>query len=81
MIIDLVVADDWQGLYIGGILAEEGHKIQTDDLLEHIKQHVAMCDGISDFEYVVLHVNQEWMEDQGSLPQFIKDIPEYVIEL
>ena len=81
MVIDLVKADDWQGLYINGVLVEETHCIQTEDLLEYVKLEVIKSGGISEFEYVVSYVNSEWMEEYGSLPQLIKDIPEEEIEI
>lgn len=79
MVINIVIADDWQGLYVNGILKFEAHRVDADIVLEAVKREVTDCDGINNFKYAISLVDQNWMEEQGSLPEYIKDIPEEII--
>jgi hypothetical protein len=80
MIVDIIKADDWEGMYVDGTLCTESHHIDSEDILECVKNKVeTLEDGITAFEYVISYVNQEWMEEQGSLPLNISDISEDVI--
>lgn len=80
MIIDIIKADDWEGLYVDGTLCTESHRIDLEDILECVKHKVdTLDDGITAFEYAITYINQEWMEEMGSLPQLIEDIPDEAI--
>lgn len=79
MIIDIVKAEDWEGLYVDGNLCTEGHHIESEDILECIKEIVTTCEGISDFEYVITYVSSKWMEDVCSFPTLICNIPDDAI--
>ncbi len=57
MKIDIVNADDWSGLYLDGVLVEEGHHLRLKDVL-------AACNLLAEFH----EVNQAWMEKQQTLP-------------
>jgi hypothetical protein len=59
----IVGGDDWEGIYIDGKLVREGHSIDSDDVLEAL--------GI---DYVSRGVNQEWLEEMGSLPDNLSDV-------
>ncbi len=60
--------DDWEGLYIDGVLVEECHKINFKDWVGKIS------------ELTEVEVTSEWLgEDVGSLPSSISDIPKWAI--
>lgn len=78
MKIDIVRADDWEGLYLFGVLYGDGHNIRVEDLLECFKSEFTLLEVITDFDYVISYVNQEWMEEQGSFPRYLRAIPKEV---
>ena len=61
--ITLVRADDWRGLYIDGKLVEEGHRVDTIDVLTRL--------GIDAEQF---WANDEWLCDRGRLPEDLKDV-------
>ena len=61
--ITFVCADDWEGLYVDGKLATQGHSLTIQDVLEHI--------GIGS---VTLWANEEWLIKRGSLPERLKQV-------
>jgi len=61
--ITIVRADDWAGLYSGGILMKESHSIQIEDVLSLI--------GI---EYENLYIHSDWLEAEGQLPQTLSEL-------
>src|SRR5271157_2037686 len=56
-IITIVRADDWKGLYLDGKLVDEGHRVDTIDVLKHL--------GIEAEQF---WANDEWLGDRGNLP-------------
>ena len=57
--------DDWEGLYIDGVLAIEGHRISAWE---------AMCVlGINSHS---AEIDTPWMHDMGNLPVDFCDIPQ-----
>ncbi len=66
MQITLVTLDDWQGLYLDGILEYEGHSIPDFEWMRVLNQEENMFD-----------VDQEWVEVNG-LPEYLGDIPHEV---
>lgn len=63
MKLNFVTADDWQGLYIDGNLVLEGHSLSIKSILDilNIKHHS-------------VEVDDEWMQEEGRLPERIEDI-------
>lgn len=61
----LVSADDWQGIYINGILTEESHEITHEYLVELLKN------GYASFTF--MNVEGEWVYRDGSLPLLWED--------
>jgi len=61
--ITLVRADDWKGLYLDGKLVDEGHRVDTIDVLHAL--------GI---EATQFWANDEWLSNLGSLPLDLKDV-------
>ncbi len=59
----LVRADDWKGLYLDGKLVEEGHRVDTIDVLHAL--------GI---EARQVWANDEWLNDRGCLPPSLRDV-------
>jgi len=55
--------EDWEGLYIDGVLKTEGHSIALREAFE-------AC-GILLF---VKEADHEWLDEQGSLPDTLKEV-------
>lgn len=61
--------DDWEGVYINGELAAEGHSISAQDLAD-----------VLSLEFQSIYVSNEWLGDEvGNLPENINDIPKEVV--
>lgn len=61
----IVQGSDWVGLYYRGERLIEGHSLSIGDVLD------ATGHG-----YESKEVDQEWLENEGSLPRNLKDIKE-----
>lgn len=61
--ITLVSGDDWQGLYIDGKLAIEGHSVSVEDVLLML-----------DINHETLFANDNWLDVEGYLPEDLKDV-------
>jgi hypothetical protein len=58
--------DDWEGLYVNGVLSKEGHKIRLNDVLEKL--------GVT-AQYI--EFDNSWIEQQGGrLPARLNDVKE-----
>ena len=55
--------DDWEGLYVDGELATEGHQLIIEDLADVL--------GI---EIEDKYANIDWLEERGSLPNKLEDV-------
>jgi hypothetical protein len=78
MQITIIHSDGWQGLYINDILEYEAHSIENEILLKAIKDKQEKFGVINIFDYSTKWLNydgQEWLENEGSLPKNISDIP------
>lgn len=65
---ELVLAtnyDDWEGLYINGKLALEGHRICKDEMFTIL--------GIN---YTEVETAEGWLESRGCLPKDLSDVEE-----
>lgn len=67
MRINYVVTDDWEGIYIDGILIDSGHSIKASDLLEILEEFKLIT-------YKQEGIEQDYMEDMGDLPKHYKNI-------
>ncbi len=59
----LVRADDWRGLYLDGKLVDEGHRVDTIDVLHALGIEATQC-----------WANDEWLNDRGCLPPSLRDV-------
>jgi hypothetical protein len=59
----IAYGDDWEGLYVDGVLAEEGHSISV--------HHFCKALGI-DLEQKA--VDTDWLEKGGRLPDRFEDV-------
>ena len=59
--------DDWEGIYINGKLAAEGHRISLHDVLDALKGNI-----LTDFEFRTC--NRDWLYDQGNLPDELENV-------
>lgn len=54
--------DDWEGLYVNGVLFTEGHKLRSEDIFEAL--------GI-EYEEITAYSH---LENYGSLPDKLEDL-------
>lgn len=67
--------DDWEGLYLDGILVEEGHSIQPEEALRKILSHYPVNESfLQSNDVVVIDIDLDWIESQGSLPSVLSDV-------
>lgn len=74
MKISIVIADDWEGLYLNNRLIEEGHKIKRLELVSVMK------------EFNTFDVEEQWLSNEGieavehigNLPNKYEDIARYI---
>lgn len=81
MKIQIVTGEDWQGLYINNVLEDEEHSLSVNIVVKQIADYInqfGIEDGISCYFY---EIDQEWMEEQGGLPQDFTDIPKDCLTL
>lgn len=62
-VVRIVYGDDWQGLYINGELAFEGHRIDPVHALE--------CLG---FNVPCIEADPVWLEEEMRLPKQLSDV-------
>lgn len=58
-----VLEDNWEGLYVDGVLKAEGHSISVRD--------VAQALGVA---LEVLVADERWLEEQGRLPASLGEV-------
>ena len=75
-----IVGEDWQGIYINNVLTEEGHIIRFKDGFECICKYINNVETVDHIQFDTYEVNQDWLEDQGSLPEKFEDIPSDLLE-
>lgn len=57
-----VTADDWEGVYVNGLLAEQGHRIDSQDWKRLLKY------GWQEWYEYDISDNCEWLHEEGFLP-------------
>ena len=77
--VKLVYTDDWAGLYINGILKAEGHEITFENGFNIVCKEISDKAIGSYIKFDSIHVDYDWMEKQGSLPNKFEDIPDEVL--
>ena len=75
-----VVGEDWEGIYINNVLTDEGHRIRFKDGFEIICKHINELESVNNIQFSTYDIDQDWLEDQGSLPEKFEDISEDVLE-
>lgn len=53
---------DWQGLYINGILVDEGHSLNVEEVLHHLQTRHAI-------NLKICSADEDWLNSQGSFPR------------
>ena len=61
--ITIAYADDWEGIYIDGVLAYENHSISLSDIQSFV-----------DLGIDSIPVDTNWLEERGNLPINMEDI-------
>jgi hypothetical protein len=62
-----VTGDDWEGIYVEGLLIKQGHSITVLDAL------MVGADNPS-LKRVQKEANIDWLNDVGELPEQIRDV-------
>jgi len=70
----LVVTDDWQGVYVDGVLEHEGHRIEGSDWIRIIGRHKNFG------EIESYWADEEYMHDVGNFPNKFEDLPKDILE-
>lgn len=68
--IDIIVAEDWKGIYFNGELFTNGHTLSTDSV-------IAVMLHLVEYDKVILNrhtIDQDYMEELGELPENLKEI-------
>jgi hypothetical protein len=65
--VTVVRGDDWSGLYIDGVLVEEGHRLGVEDVLEVVRH-------LGPFDVETVDADQEWLESEGNLPKLLGEV-------
>lgn len=75
-----VVGEDWEGIYIYNVMAYEGHKIRFKDGFNVICKHINEIENVDTIQFSTYYINQDWLENEGSLPEKFEDIPSDLLE-
>ena len=70
-----VLGEDWEGIYIQDKLIEEGHRIRFRDGFEAFCEYFNNVEGANAIEFSTYDIDQDWLEDEGSLPEYFESIP------
>lgn len=65
--IDLVKADNWEGLYVNDKLVLQDHTISAIAVLRAVNHEIVECSEVIEAEL-------EWMDKLGSLPKNLEDV-------
>lgn len=68
----LADGDDWNGMYVDGILVNEGHTLSAKDALTTLVSIMYAGEVIESVS--VGEVNLDWLDSCGSFPENIKDV-------
>ena len=66
--VTLAKGDDWQGLYVDGMLAAEDHNVSASEALKVVS--VYSCK----FSFKEVIVDYDWLANQGSMPDSEEDL-------
>ena len=80
MNVTYVIGEDWEGIYINNVLVNEGHKIRFNDGFEIICEHINKVERVDNIQFSTYDIDQDWLEDKGSLPEKFEDIPNDLLE-
>ena len=78
--IKYVVGEDWEGIYIHNVLTDEGHRISFKDGFDTICRHINEVESAEYIQFSTYDIDQDWLEDQGSLPEKFESIPSELLE-
>lgn len=78
--IKYVVGEDWEGIYIHNVLAYEGHRIRFKDGFDTVCKHINEVESAEYIQFSTYDIDQDWLEDKGSLPEKFENIPSELLE-
>lgn len=59
--------NDWEGLYINGIIVSQAHRLTSSDILFYLKGHTLV-------DYSIKVCDIEWFEDQIDFPRRLSEV-------
>lgn len=66
----LAKGDDWEGIYVKGVLYSDGHSLDAETIVE-----ATFLAGISSMEdFVQSDVDLDWLDSEGRLPKDVADV-------
>ena len=72
MQVSVVRGEDWEALYINGILKNENHSIMTERTLEILEE--AFNGSLYTLEVEVIQADDKWLSKRGNMPMSLKDV-------
>ena len=72
MQVSVVRGEDWEALYINGILKNENHSIMTERALEILEE--AFNGSPYTLEVEVIQADDKWLSKRGNMPMSLKDV-------
>ncbi len=72
MQVSVVRGEDWEALYINGILKNENHSIMTERALEILEE--AFNGSLYTLEVEVIQADDKWLSKRGNMPMSLKDV-------
>ena len=72
MKVSIVRGEDWEALYINGILKNENHSIMTERALEILEE--AFNGSLYTLEVEAIQADDKWLSKRGNMPMSLKDV-------
>jgi hypothetical protein len=67
IIIDIVDADTWKGIYFNDELVSQGHNLDLWDVLNLLEDEVVECRRY-------IHADMDWLDSVSHLPNRLEDV-------
>lgn len=65
--------EEWDGMYVNGVMQTQDHMLDTRNVVKILEEN-------QPFKVVLHHtVSAEWLEENGSYPHSLEDIPQEAI--
>lgn len=78
--IKYVIGDGWEGIYIYNMLVYEAHNIKFEQGFGIVCDHINEVESPKHIQFSIYSIDQDWLENEGKLPENFEDIPSYLLE-